>query len=103
MPTPETTPLPVRPERSRRTDGARTHRMRRSADKSASFAQLATSAQPPPPCQYWLAMPPENHLDELTAREREVLDLVRLGLTNEEGAGRPGLTGAGAKAHGSQL
>ncbi len=48
-------------------------------------------------------MPPQNHLDELTAREREVLDLVRLGLTNEEIAGRLGITEAGAKYHVSQI
>ena len=48
-------------------------------------------------------MPPENRLDELTAREREVLDLVRLGLTNEEVAGRLGITEAGAKYHVSQI
>jgi TolB protein len=48
-------------------------------------------------------MPPENSLDDLTAREREVLDLVRLGLTNEEIAGRLGITEAGAKYHVSQI
>lgn len=48
-------------------------------------------------------MPPENRLDELTAREREVLDLVRLGLTNEEIAGRLGITEAGIKYHVSQI
>jgi TolB protein len=48
-------------------------------------------------------MPPENRLDDLTAREREVLDLVRLGLTNEEIAGRLGITEAGAKYHVSQI
>jgi DNA-binding CsgD family transcriptional regulator len=48
-------------------------------------------------------MPPENRLVELTAREREVLDLVRLGLTNEEVAGRLGITEAGAKYHVSQI
>ncbi len=48
-------------------------------------------------------MPLENRLDELTTREREVLDLVRLGLTNEEIAGRLGITEAGAKYHVSQI
>jgi TolB protein len=48
-------------------------------------------------------MAPENRLDELTAREREVLDLVRLGLTNEEIAGRLGITEAGIKYHVSQI
>ena len=48
-------------------------------------------------------MPPQNHLDELTAREREVLDLVRPGLTNDEIAGRLGITEAGAKYHVSQI
>ena len=48
-------------------------------------------------------MPPENRLDDLTTREREVLDLVRLGLTNEEIAGRLGITEAGAKYHVSQI
>ena len=48
-------------------------------------------------------MPPENRLDELTEREREVLDLVRLGLTNEEVAGRLGITEAGVKYHVSQI
>ena len=41
--------------------------------------------------------------DELTAREREVLRLVRLGLTNEEIASRLGVTVAGAKYHVSQI
>ncbi len=41
--------------------------------------------------------------DDLTAREREVLDLVRLGLTNEEIASRLGITEAGAKYHVSQI
>jgi DNA-binding CsgD family transcriptional regulator len=45
----------------------------------------------------------DNHLDDLTAREREVLDLVRLGLTNEEIAGRLGITEAGVKYHVSQI
>ena len=47
----------------------------------------------------WRRRPP----DELTPREREVLDLVRLGLTNEEIAGRLGITNAGAKYHVSQI
>lgn len=37
--------------------------------------------------------------DDLTYREREVLDLVRLGLTNDEIAERLGITVAGAKYH----
>jgi DNA-binding CsgD family transcriptional regulator len=41
--------------------------------------------------------------DSLTAREREVLDLIRLGLTNEEIAQRLGITLAGAKYHVSQI
>ncbi len=41
--------------------------------------------------------------DDLTAREREVLDLVRLGFTNEEIAARLGITEAGAKYHVSQI
>src|SRR3990172_1638522 len=48
-------------------------------------------------------MPPQDHPDSLTAREREVLDLVRLGLTNEEVAGRLGITEAGVKYHVSQI
>ena len=47
----------------------------------------------------WRRRPP----DELTPREREVLHLVRLGLTNEEIAGRLGITNAGAKYHVSQI
>jgi DNA-binding CsgD family transcriptional regulator len=42
-------------------------------------------------------------LDDLTGREREVLDLVRLGLTNEEIANRLGITVSGAKYHVSQI
>jgi DNA-binding NarL/FixJ family response regulator len=41
--------------------------------------------------------------DALTGREREVLGLVRLGLTNEEIAGRLGITLDGAKYHVSQI
>jgi DNA-binding CsgD family transcriptional regulator len=41
--------------------------------------------------------------DDLTAREREVLGLVRLGLTNEEIAQRLGITRDGAKYHVSQI
>ncbi|HSP55164.1 MAG TPA: LuxR C-terminal-related transcriptional regulator [Dehalococcoidia bacterium] len=48
-------------------------------------------------------MAPDNRLDDLTAREREVLDLVRLGLTNDEIAGRLGITEAGIKYHVSQI
>ncbi len=48
-------------------------------------------------------MLPQDSLDDLTAREREVLDLVRLGLTNEEIASRLGITEAGAKYHVSQI
>ncbi len=40
---------------------------------------------------------------ELTAREREVLGLVRQGLTNEEIADRLGITLDGAKYHVSQI
>ena len=47
----------------------------------------------------WRRRPP----DELTTREREVLDLIRLGLTNEEIAERLGITVAGAKYHVSQI
>ncbi len=43
------------------------------------------------------------HPDDLTSREREVLDLVRLGLTNEEIAERLGVSVAGAKYHVSQI
>ncbi len=39
----------------------------------------------------------------LTAREREVLDLLRVGLTNEEIAGRLGISLDGAKYHVSQI
>lgn len=41
--------------------------------------------------------------DELSERERQVLDLVRLGLTNEEIARRLGISPAGAKYHVSQI
>ncbi len=41
--------------------------------------------------------------DELTPREREVFDLVRLGLTNEEIAARLGISLDGAKYHVSQI
>ncbi len=41
--------------------------------------------------------------DELTPREREVLALIRLGLTNEEIASRLDITVAGAKYHVSQI
>jgi DNA-binding CsgD family transcriptional regulator len=41
--------------------------------------------------------------DELTEREREVLALIRVGLTNEEIAGRLGITLDGAKYHVSQI
>ena len=41
--------------------------------------------------------------DELTPREREVFDLLRVGLTNEEIAERLGITLDGAKYHVSQI
>jgi Flp pilus assembly protein CpaB len=41
--------------------------------------------------------------DPLTPREHEVLDLLRLGLTNEEIAGRLEITVAGAKYHVSEI
>lgn len=41
--------------------------------------------------------------DNLTGREREVLGLIRLGLTNEEIAARLGITLDGAKNHVSQI
>src|SRR5206468_4169269 len=41
--------------------------------------------------------------DDLTPREREVLDLLRLGLTNEEIARRLDISIAGAKYHVSQI
>ena len=41
--------------------------------------------------------------DALTTREHEVLGLIRLGLTNEEIAGRLGITLDGAKYHVSQI
>ena len=41
--------------------------------------------------------------DALTTREREVLDLIHVGLTNEEIAGRLGITLDGAKYHVSQI
>ena len=41
--------------------------------------------------------------DDLTRRERAVLDLIRLGLTNEEIAGRLGISLDGAKYHVSQI
>jgi DNA-binding CsgD family transcriptional regulator len=41
--------------------------------------------------------------DDLTQREREVLDLIRVGLTNEEIAERLGITLDGAKYHVSQI
>lgn len=40
---------------------------------------------------------------ELTPREREVLELVRIGLTNEEIAGRLGISLAGARYHVSEI
>jgi DNA-binding CsgD family transcriptional regulator len=42
-------------------------------------------------------------LDSLTPREREVLDLLRRGLTNEEIAGRLNISLDGAKYHVSQI
>ncbi len=45
----------------------------------------------------------EPRPDDLTRREREVLDLIRLGLTNEEIAGRLGISLDGAKYHVSQI
>src|SRR5438093_100831 len=41
--------------------------------------------------------------EALTGREREVLSLIRLGLTNEEIAERLGITLDGAKYHVSQI
>jgi len=46
---------------------------------------------------------PASNPDVLTAREREVLDLIRLGLTNDEIAERLGITLDGAKYHVSQI
>ena len=44
-----------------------------------------------------------QNADDLTSREREVLDLIRVGLTNEEIARRLGITLDGAKYHVSQI
>jgi len=41
--------------------------------------------------------------DDLTSREREVLDLIRVGLTNEEIASRLDISVSGAKYHVSQI
>ncbi len=48
-------------------------------------------------------MPRAKRLDSLTDREREVLTLLRHGLTNEEIADGLGITVAGAKYHVSQI
>ena len=48
-------------------------------------------------------MQTKEHPDELTPREREVFDLLRLGLTNEEIAERLGISLDGAKYHVSQI
>lgn len=48
-------------------------------------------------------MASRRRIHDLTPREREVLDYVRLGLTNEEVAGRLGITEAGVKYHVSQI
>src|SRR2546425_3101819 len=44
-----------------------------------------------------------SHPDELTRREQEVLQLLRMRLTNEEIAQRLGITPDGAKYHVSQI
>jgi len=44
-----------------------------------------------------------QHPDALTARERQVLELIRRGLTNEEIAQRLGISPDGAKYHVSQI
>jgi DNA-binding CsgD family transcriptional regulator len=48
-------------------------------------------------------MPRAKRLADLTDREREVLDLIRVGLTNEEIAERLCITLAGAKYHVSEI
>jgi DNA-binding CsgD family transcriptional regulator/plastocyanin len=48
-------------------------------------------------------MQTKEHPDELTPREREVFDLLRLGLTNDEIAARLGISPDGAKYHVSQI
>src|SRR5574341_2340299 len=68
-----------------------------------SFAQLSGSAARTLRGDNALAMQTRDHPDELTPREREVLDLVRLGLTNEEIAERLGISLDGAKYHVSQI
>ena len=48
-------------------------------------------------------MQTKEHPDDLTPREREVFDLLRVGLTNEEIAARLGISLDGAKYHVSQV
>jgi len=79
--------------------GGRTRRVDRP---SVSFAYLSGSASPSARCDNSLAMRSTSP-GALTSREREVLDLLRLGLTNEEIAQRLGISLDGAKYHVSQI
>ena len=66
-----------------------------------SFAHFSGSASPLTGCDNSRSM--RAPIDTLTRREREILDLLRRGLTNEEIAARLGISLDGAKYHVSQI
>lgn len=70
----------------------------------ATFAYVSGSAAGGAPRDNAVAMNDAGErADNLTGREREVLGLIRLGLTNEEIAARLDITLNGAKYHVSQI
>src|SRR5438132_2666425 len=73
-----------------------------SARTNDNFAYFSGSANARRPCENRITMR-RHDPGALTAREREVLDLIGRGLTNEEIAERLGISLDGAKYHVSQI